>query len=210
MTSVESIYLTEVVMHTEGGSRTSIDFLRSRDRTAFDEFCYRAASDYYFFYDGADSRKKAASWYEKVLESKNLTEQQLKVADSLYKIGNYYASLGTNAGKYDFANQGSSYLDYWNDLVQITEGNLMETTGHAYVALGLYKNMAVEIYSCAPQFKEAGITQKEMQEQLDNIDMRLKKIQPEDGEDRKEMEKIRLSVEKAEKILESTFVAAGE
>lgn len=205
LTSEESLLLTEAVMHTEGGSRTSIDSLRSGDRIAYDEFCYRVANDYYFFYEGADSRSKAASWYEKILDSNNLNEQQLRIANSLYRIGNYYASLGTNAGKYDFANQGSTYLDYWKDLVEITQGSLAETTGHAYIALGLYKNMAVEIYNCSPQFKAAGITLNEMKEQLDNISMQLRSIQPEDEEDQRELEKVKQNIARAEKILESTF-----
>ena len=210
MTSEESLLLTAAVMHTEGGSRTSIDSLRSGDRAAYDEFCYRVASDYYFFYDGADSRTKAASWYEKVLESNTLTEQQVRIANSLYRIGSYYASLGTNAGKYDFANQGSTYLDYWKDLVEIMQGNLMEITGRAYVALGLYKNMAVEIYNCAPQFKAAGVSYEELQGELVHIREQLADIQPEDEDDQAEIDKIRKNIDQAEVILESTFAAASE
>lgn len=193
------------VMHTEGGNRTNLDALKSGNRSFYDEFCYRVANDYYFFYEGTDNRTKAANWYEKVIDSNNLTPQQLKIAESLYKIGNYYNSLGSNANKYDFVNQGSTYLDYWKDLVDITAGNLMETTGHAYIALGLYNNMAVEIYNCAPQFKAAGVTQKEMQEQLDNIQTQLKSIEPEDEEDKLLMDKIAQNISRAETILESAF-----
>lgn len=208
LTSEESLFLISAVMHTEGGSRTSIDYLKSGNRSAYDEFCYRVASDYFFFYEGADNRTKAASWYEKILDSRILTEQQIRIADRLYKIGNYYAALGTNAGKYDFANQGSTYLDYWNDLVEITQGDLLEITGRTYVALGLYKNMAVEIYNCAPQFKAAGVTYDELQTQLENIQTQLGKITAEDEEDQVEINKIRKSVEQAEIILESTFATA--
>lgn len=207
LTGEESLLLTAAVMHTEGGSRTSMDYLKSENREDYDEFCYRVAGDYYFFYEGTDSPTKAASWYEKILDSKSLTGQQLQVAASLYRIGNYYASLGTNAKKYDFANQGSTYLDYWKDLVEITRGEIMDTVGHAYVALGLYKNMAVEIYNCAPQFKAAGVTRQEMEEQLDQIKDHLPKIEPEDEEDQKEIEKIEQSVERARKILESAYAS---
>lgn len=210
LTSEESLLLTSAVMHTEGGSRTSIDSLKSGDRAVYDEFCYRVASDYYFFYEGADSRTKAASWYEKVLDSKNLTQQQIQIADSLYRIGSYYASLGTNAGKYDFANQGSTYLDYWKDLVEITKGNLIDITGRTYVALGLYKNMAVEIYNCAPQFKAAGVSYNDLQGQLVHIREQLAEIRPEDEDDQTEINKIRKNIDQAEIILESTFAAALE
>ncbi len=209
ITSEESQMLTSSVMRTEGGNRTSIDALRSGNRRFYDEFCYRVANDYYFFYEGADSRTKAASWYEKVLDSDNLTQQQLQIAGSLWQIGNYYNSLGANANKYDFVNQGSTYLDYWKDLVEITQGDLMETVGHAYIVLGLYNNMSVEIYNCAPQFKAAGITKGEMQEQINNIRERLQSIVPEDDEDKMLMEKIRHNISLAETILESAF-AAGE
>ena len=207
ITSEESILLTKAVMHTEGGKRTSIDALKAGNCKAYDELCYRIASDYYFFYEGADNRVKAASWYEKVLDSKNLTAQQLQIANSLHKIGSYYASLGTSAGKYDFAEQGSTYLDYWKDLVDITSGNLSETTGHAYVALGLCKNMAVEIYDLAPQFKAAGVTMEELQEQLSHIREQLAQIKPEDEEDQNEADLIQKNVEQAETIVKSTYAA---
>lgn len=209
-TSEESILLTGALMHTEGGKRTSIDSLRGNNRKAYDELCYRIASDYYFFYEGADNRVKAASWYEKVIDSKYLTTQQIHIADSLHKIGSYYASLGTTAGKYDFAEQGSTYLDYWKDLVDITQGNLMEATGRAYVALGLCKNMAVEIYDLAPQFKSAGVTFEELDEQLKHVKEQLAMIEPEDAEDQEEADAIQKNVEQAELILKSTFASAGK
>ena len=64
---------------------------------------------------------------------------------------------------------------------------LSETTGHAYVALGLCKNMAVEIYDLAPQFKAVGVTMEELQEQLSHIREQLAQIKPED-------EKIRMKL----------------
>ena len=158
ITSEESILLTKAVMHTEGGKRTSIDALKAGNCKAYDELCYRIASDYY-------------------------------------------------AGKYDFAEQGSTYLDYWKDLVDITSGNLSETTGHAYVALGLCKNMAVEIYDLAPQFKAAGVTMEELQEQLSHIREQLAQIKPEDEEDQNEADLIQKNVEQAETIVKSTYAA---
>ncbi len=209
-TSEESILLTTAVMHTDGGKRTSIDSLKGNNRKAYDELCYRIASDYYFFYEGADNRVKAAGWYEKILDSKYLTKQQIHIADSLHKIGSYYASLGTNAGKYDFAEQGSTYLDYWNDLVDITQGDLMEETGRAYVALGLCKNMAVEIYDLAPQFKASGVTLEELSEQLKHIREQLAEIVPEDADDQEEAALIQKNVDQAELILKSTFASTGK
>ena len=139
-----------------------------------------------------------------------MTTQQIHIADSLHKIGSYYASLGTTAGKYDFAEQGSTYLDYWKDLIDITQGNLMEATGRAYVALGLCKNMAVEIYDLAPQFKSAGVTFEELDEQLKHVKEQLAMIEPEDAEDQEEADAIQKNVEQAELILKSTFASAGK
>ena len=86
----------------------------------------------------------------------------------------------------------------------------MEITGRAYVALGLYKNMAVEIYNCAPQFKAAGVSWDELQEELTHLRTELEKIQPEDEEDQTELDKIRRNIDQAETILESTFASASE
>lgn len=210
ITSEESQSLTSAIMHTDGGSRTSIDTLRAADRRAYDTLAYRLANDYYFFYEGADHRTKAAGWYEKILESRYLTDQQKEIANSLYKIGEYYSSLGTNASKYDdFKSQGSTYLDYWNDLVAITDGDLMERTGHAYVALGLYKTFAAEIYASTAQFQAAGIDREMMEQQLDKIRQGLSTIVPEDEEDRAELALIEKNIEQATGIVQSMFARAG-
>ena len=205
ITTEESVMFISAVEHTDGGSQRSIDFLKSGNREEYEKLCYRVASDYYFFYEGTDNRIRAASWYAEVLESKNITAQQREIAQRLYKIGEYYNSLGTNYSKFEFVEQQVSYTDYWNDLVAITEGDLMEITGHAYIALGLYKNMAVEIYRLSPEFKREGITRQQMQEQLDNIVTRLNAIVPEDDEDREEIQKILKNVEQAAAMLESVF-----
>lgn len=210
VTSEESQSLISAIMHTDGGSRTSIDALRADDRRAYDTLTYRLANDYYFFYEGADHRTKAAAWYEKILDSRYLTEQQKEIANSLYKIGEYYASLSANASKYDdFKSQGSTYLDYWNDLTAITDGNLMERTGHAYVALGLYKTFATEIYTNTTRFQAAGIDRETMEQQLDKIRQGLKNIVPEDEEDRKELALIEKNIEQAAGIVKSTFTKIG-
>ncbi|MBQ8646523.1 MAG: serine/threonine protein kinase [Oscillospiraceae bacterium] len=199
-------HLTAAFMHTEGGSRTSIDTLREQNPEAHDTLAYRLASDYYFFYTGTDRRSKAASWYAKVLESAHLTQQQRQIATSLHKIGNYYDSLGAGGGKYDFAAQGSTYLDYWKDLVEVTDGDLMERTGHAYIALGLYKDLVYEIYNCTPKFKQAGVEQSEMTAQLDKVRQGLQAIPPADDEDRQQVAAIEKMLTQAESMVNSTFM----
>lgn len=203
--------LTSAIMHTEGGSKTSIDYLQSGNREAYDKLVYRIAGDYYFFYDGADNRTKAANWYEKVLNSKNLSAQQLEIANSLYKIGNYYASLGKSESKYDFVEEGSTYWDYWNNLIAMTEGNLMEKTGQTYIVLGLYKNLAVEIYNCAPQFKASGVGKEEMLAQLEMVENGLREINTDnaDDEDLAQKEQILGIVEQARSMVNSTFASVS-
>ena len=210
VTAEESMMFISAVEHTDGGSQRSIDFLKSGNRDAYDKLCYRVASDYYFFYEGADNRVRAATWYAEVLDSNNITPQQQEIARRLYKIGEYYDRLGTNYSKFEFVEQQVTYTDYWNDLVAITEGNLMEITGHAYIVLGLYKNMAVEVYRLAPEFKEEGITRQQMEEQLNNIEQRLGNITPEDDEDKAEMQKILKNVEQASAMLESVFSGTAQ
>lgn len=211
VTSEESQMLTSAIMHTEGGSKTSIDYLQSGNREAYDKLVYRIAGDYYFFYDGADNRTKAANWYEKVLNSKNLSAQQLEIANSLYKIGNYYASLGKSESKYDFVEEGSTYWDYWNNLIAMTEGNLMEKTGQTYIVLGLYKNLAVEIYNCAPQFKASGVGKEEMLAQLEMVENGLHEINADnaDDEDLAQKEQILGIVEQARSMVNSTFASVS-
>ena len=80
--------------------------------------------------------------------------------------------------------------------------------GHAYAALGLCKNMAVEHRSdLAPQFKAAGVTMEELQEQLSHIREQLAQIKPEDEEDQNEADLIQKNVEQAETIVKSTYAA---
>lgn len=205
ITSEEIQLLTAAVMSTDGGTKTSIESLKNADREAYDTFSYRLANDYYFFYEGSDNRAKAAAWYKEVLDSKYLSEQQKEIANCLFKIGNYYSSLGSSS-KYDFVDEGSTYQDYWNDLVAMTDGDLVERTGQAYVALGLYKDLAVEIYRLAPQFKAVGITQPQMEQQLDKVLQGLEKIVPEDKEDSAQIQIITQNVEQAQALVRTTFV----
>ena len=214
LTSSEGQLITGALMHTEGGSKTSLDMLRDGDRQAYDKLAYRLGCDYYFCYEGADKRTKAASWFSKVLESKYLTAAQKRVATSLNKIGNYYESLSQSGGKYDFINQGSTYLDYWHDLVNITDGDLKAATGHNYAVLGLYKTLAVELYNCGPQFAKAGITEEQMREQLRKIRDGLKQLEAEmdaegkvsdEDSDRAAMARLEENITAAESMIRSCF-----
>ncbi|HUM85583.1 MAG TPA: serine/threonine-protein kinase [Lachnospiraceae bacterium] len=178
-TQEENNSLVKCVLDTDGSTRKNLDYLESGNRKAYDNFVYRLANDYYFFYEGSDNRTKAAYWYDKVRKSTYLTEQEANLAESLYTIGNYYSSLGSEKNVYAVGDSGGNYLSFWNQMCDLTDGDLVAKTGGTRYAVALYKEMVNQIYTNASKFKSFGISKEDMQKQLDKVKNGMKDLSPE-------------------------------
>ena len=131
---------------------------------------------------------------------------QKERAKRLYAISDYYYKIGV----IDEAGDASvTYLDYWNDMVALTGGNLVEIDNER-TALVVYEELVAQIISRAVEFRNAGVTKDEICIQLQDIKEHLKSDFSNINESNKklieeEMKQLKVHIEKAEKIVQSTY-----
>ena len=80
-------------------------------------------------------------------------------------MAQYYDSLNVpdRAGDRDV-----TYQNYWDDLVELTSGNLVELD-NKQTALVMYNELALEIIRKASDFRTDGVTQSELEAQLQKV-----------------------------------------
>ena len=210
-TTEESAALRRCIMDTDGGTRSNLSYFESSNHRGYDAFVYRLANDYYFFYEGSDNRAQAANWYGEVLESQYLTDQQRELANSLYTIGNYYSALGSDRSVYAVGEDTGSYLTFWNQMVALTDGDVVAKTGGTRYAVALYREMVTQIYNNTARFKAFGITQSDMQAQLDKVERGMQDLVPESTTIADQMESTTALIAQARQMVDTTFasVSAG-
>lgn len=140
------------------------------NKKGYDEFSYEAGIVYFYKFEEEENKKNAKGYFEIASKSKYLTEKQVERAKRLYQIADYYSSIGVldEAGDTTI-----TYLDYWEDLVSLAEGNLVEADNER-TALVMYEELMTQMLSRTMEFKNAGVKQEEMLMQLENINTRLK------------------------------------
>lgn len=208
-TSEESTALLGCIMNTDGGTKTNLDYLSSQDKQGYDQFVYRLANDYYFFYEGNDNRSKAAQWYGKILDSKYLSAQQQELAQSLYTIGNYYSSLDSDKNVFAVGDNSSSWKTFWDQLTELTDGDLVAKTGGTRYAVGLYAELVSQIHDNAADFKNFGVTKDEMLAQLKKVEDTIDTLVPENTAIQKQIEKTKTNLDKAATQVEAVFAVVG-
>lgn len=208
-TREESTALLRCILDTDGGTRTNLDYFQSGDREAYDQFVYRLANDYYFFYEGSDNRTKAAQWYEEVQDSEYLTSQQTELAKRLYTIGNYYSSLGSDKSVFSVGDNTSTWLDFWNEMVVLTDGDLTVKTGGARYAAALYQELANQIYTNTTSFKAFGVSRQDMLAQLDKAQTGLQTLTAENDAIRQQIEKAQQLIRLARDQVATVYASVG-
>ena len=167
-TPEEDEQLRELLITSYDGKRTYEQMLAT-DQEAYDEFAYRLGLAYFYCYDGEGNKPMSTKWLDIASKSQTLDEVKVERAKRLGKIASYYSRLGKISKTGD---EVISYADYWNDLVEITEGDIA-TEDNTTTALMVYKEMVSQISKHSGEFKKAGITYEEITAQLDNIKTRL-------------------------------------
>ena len=210
-TSEENDALNRCIMDTPNGdNRTNLSKLKNRDAAGWAKFVYRMANDYYFFYETTDNRTKAANWYKEVKDDQNLTQEQRNLAGSLYTIGEYYSSLGSDADMYKADSAGTyNYDDLWNSMVALTDGDIVVKTGGTRYAVGLYKEFVYQIYTNASKFKSFGITAEEIGQQLQKIETALPALAPENDTIRQQISQVQNNIVQARNTVKSVYQSVG-
>ena len=210
ITIEENTAISNVILDTKGGTEKNIDKLEKDSPVEYADFAYRLANDYYFFYVGSDNKVKGANWYEKIKDNESLTDKQKNLANALYKIGSYYASLNSEKAVLSLGENSGNYRTFWDDMVKVTEGDVASDIGGSVYAVALYKEFVNQIYTHTQQFKAAGVSQDEMIAQLDKIDSALDSLVPENGYVEQQILDTKESITITRPLFEPTFAGGGE
>lgn len=168
LTSEESETLRSIMLEQGNGSDTNETVLRENEE-GYDKFAYEAGVAYYYYFEEKSNKKNAKSYFETAMNSKYLESNQVERAKRLYTIADYYSKIGVTDATGDAT---VTFRDYWNDLTELIEGNLVEADNEK-TALIMYEELATQIVSRASDFKNDGVTQQEMEDQLANIESHL-------------------------------------
>ena len=135
----------------------------------YEKFAYKLGVAYFYSYEDKGNKSLSRKWLDIAAKAENLSESEIERAKRLGSIAGYYAKIGVENKSGD---AGISYLDYWNDLILLTEGNLVEKD-NATTALIMYKELVYQIYTNCMSFKKVGVSKEQMESQLQMIEQRL-------------------------------------
>lgn len=170
----EIAVLNSCLRETNGGRRSNLDYLQNSDIEAYDKLMYQLGIMFFFMHNNNDNDMKTASvYFEPILNSTTLTSAQRNLVGSLYRIGTYYGMLDSGRVMYlsDY-----SYADLWTDLSGMVDGNVSEKVGSPAFAIALYNQMSLQIFNNYEMFNQNGVSQGEMEQQLDLVESGLNSI----------------------------------
>ena len=157
--------IRKVLGTEENRNRSNEEYLKANVED-YDKFAFNLGIAYYFSYNGTGNKGAARKWLEIASEAEptdELNEANINRAANLYKISEYYDSLGMRNQAGDSM---ASYADYWRDLQKTVEDD--SASGNNVNMLLAYKEMISQIANNAANFKSAGITRQQMENELDN------------------------------------------
>ena len=163
-TQEEDIQMKEILGYTGSGNRTNESYLE-RNEEAYDEFSFQMGLAYFYYYGEEGNKPMSQSWFETAAESDTLETNKVERAKRFATIAGYSQGLDTRnlAGDSEV-----SYADYWTDMVELTSGDLT-AIDNEQTALVMYREMVYQIYKNALNFRQAGVKQREMLDQLQSI-----------------------------------------
>lgn len=171
-TQTEAAKMTEILGYKGDSNRSNESYLES-DEAAYDEFAYQMGLAYYFYYNKDGNPQMSQKWFEIAAESSKLESYKIERAKVLTKIAGYDASL-RSSGSNKSGDSTVTYRDYWQDMMQLISGKNLVEQDNSKMALVMYKNFIYQIYNYAVQFNAAGISETEINNELDKVETRLK------------------------------------
>lgn len=153
-------------MGITGDARKSNEEYLKANAEDYNKFAYDLGIAYFYSYNGTGNKAASKKWLGIAAEAEpteQLNETNISRAQNLYKIASYYDSLGVRNQAGDSM---VSYSDYWLDLVKMAEEDAGNGDNNVNTLL-VYKELTAQIVTNASGFKQAGITQQQMETQLE-------------------------------------------
>jgi serine/threonine-protein kinase len=208
----ENVMLRKMLNEADGGSLTNIERFQERNPVAFDAFAYDLGIAYYFAYGGQGDKGRAESWLSIAAESTTLDLQKRELARRLAFIASNYDLFlkGGGGGSTDLLNpENFSARDFWTELVELSDGDLVATTGNTFISIGVYRELIYQISEHTPLFVEGGITEAEMSEQLSKAQQGLRGLVTSNADEREAIDATLAQIEPARQSLETVFTNRG-
>ncbi len=207
----ESEDLRMILNEYGNGSENNEVVFSENNEEGYAQFCYEAGIAYYYKLEGDNNKKNAKSYFDIAAQSDSLTEQQRTRASRLYKIAEYYSKIGIVD---ETGDANVTYRDYWDDLTELSAGNLVEAD-NANTAVIMYREVTAQIISHAVELKNDGVTQEEIETQLENIEQHLDSdfnelTKNEQSSVTESMAKLEESLVQAKRVVISTYSAVTE
>ena len=155
---------------------TNIDYLRARNRAGYDELEFRLGKDYFSYL--SNGKADANRCFKEVIESDSLSEQNKKIANSLYRLTEYYAQLGSSNQDWAQGAGNYNYADFWSMLQEITTdpNTIDEKTGDVPYSVAMYREVATQIAGNYKQIKNAGVKKQQFRDIIQAAKTYISKI----------------------------------
>ena len=152
------------------------------DQVNFANFAYKMGAAYWYNYgkitDGVAEYNgmipQATSWFNQVElvkeENGKTNKAEYNNAQIYAKIGTYYAKLG--AKKNEMGDTEVSYSDFWYDLIDLKNSEILNPKTQLYV----YEDFITNIYKYSADFKTSGIEGSEISGMLTEIEEKMKSV----------------------------------
>lgn len=168
LTAQESSKLRQILIQYTGEGQTFETVFRKNEE-GYARFAYEAGIAYFYKFEERENKKIAKGYFESAAASEALEEPKRRRAERLALISGYYAEIGlADAAGDAFV----SFRDYWDDLVELSAGNLAEEDNER-TALVMYRELAGQIVSRAEEFQDSGVEKEEMLEALARMEAHL-------------------------------------
>lgn len=165
ITSEEDEELRTIFNETNGTARSNIEYLKLNNKDAYESFAYELGNAYFYTYQEANRRAKSQKWFEVAAASTSLDKNKVARAECLGKIAAYSATLGV---KNEAGDASTTYYDYWLDITSLISSDTLSADNNV-TALRSYKDFVYNVYTYMQDFKEAGITERDITSQLDIV-----------------------------------------
>ena len=195
----EAMYLREILQQNANASTTYEERFQT-DLATYEEYCYQLGLAYFYSYEEGGNKNNSKKWLQIASKATMLESYKIERSQILLKIAEYYTKIGVQSKSGD---ESTSYLDYWQDLTSLCQGNIVEKD-NVVTALMIYNEVVFQIATNASKFQNASVSNEEMVEQIKNIINHV-----EEDIDDVDMEKQRVQL-LVKKIVQNVKVAERE
>lgn len=166
--------------------------------------CYKIGEAYWLYYDTETEISKktlAYTWFSKVLEEEEASDEYLRKAAIYCNIGEYYKNI--TRLQYE-GNDDGEYKKYWDNLIKLKEENDKYPNQDA-VVVRLHSEIISQIAILSYQLKNDGVTKEELLSTLEDVRTDLNNLTTNNEQVRNEIKKELLLCETGIKSINTAY-----